>query len=232
MPALFIIGTDTGVGKTLVTGLLARYLSESGMSVITQKWVETGCSKKVSEDIKTHIALMKKNISYIREFASVVSPYVFKTACSPHLASAIEEKKINSGSIKDSFRILIKKFDFVLVETAGGALVPYDQYNLLIDLAKELRIPVLIVAGNKLGAINHTLLTVEALKNRKMKIIGILFNNLGKDKTAILRDNPRVVKSISQENVFGVLRWSKNYDDLYSEFLPIAKKIVKELKNG
>lgn len=232
MPAVFIVGTDTGVGKTMVTGLLARYLSESGLSVVTQKWVETGCSKKISEDIKTHLALMKKNLSYIKGYRSNVSPYVFRAACSPHLASSMEQRQISSGKIKNSFKILSKRFDFVLVETAGGALVPYRSRSLLIDLAKELHIPVLIVAGNKLGAINHTLLTVEAFKKRKMKIIGIIFNNPEKEKTAILRDNPRVVQSISAERVFGVLPRRKNHNVLYRKFLPIAKKIAKELKNG
>jgi dethiobiotin synthetase len=229
MPAVFIVGTDTGVGKTIVTGLLARYLSESGLSVITQKWVETGCSKKISEDIKTHLALMKKNISYIKGQTSNVSPYVFRAACSPHLASSMEQRKISPGKIRNSFKILSKRFNFVLVETAGGALVPYRSSSLLIDLAKGLHIPVLIVAGNKLGAINHTLLTVEALKKRKMKIIGIIFNNLKKEESAILRDNPRVVQSISSQKVFGILPRCNDYHGLYHKFLPMAKKIAKEL---
>lgn len=232
MPALFIIGTDTGVGKTIVTGLLARYLLESGLNVVTQKWVETGCKKEISEDIKTHLAIMKKNLSYIEGDRSNVSPYVFKAASSPHLASGMEKRKISAEKIKNSFKILSQKFDFVLVETAGGALVPYTSGSLLIDLAKGLHIPVLVVVGNKLGAINHTLLTIEALKKRKMKIIGIIFNNFKKENALILRDNPHIVELISGQRVFGVLPQRKNYYDLYREFLPIAKKIVKELKSG
>jgi dethiobiotin synthetase len=232
MPAVFIVGTDTGVGKTVVTGLLARYLSENGSSLITQKWVETGCSQKISGDVRVHLKLMGKKISYIKGNLKHVSPYVFKPAYSPHLASGIEGRKIDPKKIKNSFRILSRRFDFVLVETAGGALVPYRSSNLLIDLARNLHIPVLVVAGNKLGAINHALLTIEALKKRKMKIIGIIFNNLKKCEAAILRDNPRAVGLISGQKVFGVLPRRDDFRGLYREFKPMAKKIAGELKNG
>ena len=159
MKAIFITGTDTGVGKTTVSGLLGRFISDRGYLPVAHKWIQTG-----KENFPT---------DYLQwEFV-----YKFKFPSSPHLAASLEKKAISVNKIKNSFRSLKKKFDFVIVEGIGGALVPFNRRNLVIDIAKKLNLPVLIVANNKLGAINHTLLTIEAIKMRKMKVIGIIFNN-------------------------------------------------------
>jgi dethiobiotin synthetase len=232
LKAIFVTGTDTGVGKTLITGYLARYLSDKGYSVITQKWIQTGCKRGIPEDIKTHIKLIGRGIGKVKEFLPHVAPYAFKPACSPHLAAKIENKKINAEKIKKSFRFLSKKFDFVIVEGVGGALVPFNERKLVIDIAKELDLPVLVVAGNKLGAINHTLLTIEALNSRKIKIIGAVFNNIGKGEKYILKDNPDIVKRLSGQKVLGILPYGKADGKLYQKFIPIGQEIVKSWIRG
>jgi len=194
MRGIFIAGTDTGVGKTIVTGLLARYLSTEGYSVITQKWVETG-TRGLSKDIDMHLKLMGKRKKNVEDLLPHMSPYVFRFASSPHLAAQLEGKRIDAGRIKKSFEFLKKRHDFVIVEGIGGALVPYNRRRLVIDIAKELKLSVIIVAENKLGAINHTLLTIEAIKKRNMKLIGIIFNNWRrKTDKRILSDNIRIIK--------------------------------------
>ena len=207
MRGVFITGTDTGAGKTVVTGLLARFLSDMGYSVITQKWIETG-SRGFPQDIAAHLRFMRRRREDIKDCLSLISPYNFRFASSPHLAARLERKKISAGKIKRSFRVLQDKFDFVIVEGIGGALVPYKRKRLVIDIAKELKLPVLIVVDNRLGAINHTLLTVEALKKRGIKIIGIVFNNRDKrtDKV-IAKDNIRTIKRLTGEKILGVLPW-------------------------
>lgn len=201
MKAIFVTGTDTGVGKTVVTGLLARSLLDEGLNVITQKWIQTG-SKGFPEDIDTHLKLMGKKKSDIKKYLSFVCPYNFRFASSPHLAARLEKRRINKEKIKKSFKFLQKTHDFVIVEGIGGALVPYNRKRLVIDIAKELNLPVLIVAENRLGAINHVLLTVEAVKNRGMDIIGIIFNARHKrtDKK-ILQDNIRIIKRLISRNI-------------------------------
>src|SRR5208337_2154830 len=101
-------------------------------------------------------------------------------------------------------------FDIVVVEGTGGLMVPVNRKRLLIDWVREFRLPVLLVAGNRLGAINHTLLSLEALKSRKMQVLGVVFNTTeqGTDKR-ILADNPAAVKALSGERVFGTLEYSK-----------------------
>ena len=226
MRGIFITGTDTGSGKTVVTGLLGRYLSDKGHRVITQKWIATG-TKNLSSDIGSHLKLMKRRRKDIKQYLPYVSPYTFKFASSPHLAANLEKAIIKPARIKKSFRLLSKEFDCVIAEGAGGALVPFNKKELLIDIAKQLGLPVLIVAGNKLGAINHTLLTIEAVRRRDMKIVGIIFNNLGKrDDKVILRDNPRIVKALTGETILGPLPYLKDKEKLYKAFIPIGKKIT------
>ena len=170
MRIIFVAGTDTGVGKTVVTRLLARQHSGMGYKVATQKWVETGVTKS----------------------RAVCS---FKLTASPHLAARREGKTVNIKRIKRSLKKLSTNFDFVIVEGTGGLLVPLDEKKLFIDIVKELKLPVLLVSANRLGTINHTLLSLEALRARKMKVLGVIFNNISrKENRLILGDNPKIVK--------------------------------------
>ena len=228
--AVFITGTDTGVGKTVVTGLLARFFLKKGSSIITQKWIGTG-SRGFSADIQTHLKLMNKPKAYIKDHLEYVCPYTFKAACSPHLAAESEGKKISSNKIKKDFKLLNKVFNFVLVEGVGGVLVPFDKSHTVIDIVKDLHLPVLIVVGNKLGAINHTLLTVEALKKRKIDVLGMVFNNFPKQDQKILADNQRIIKSITKYEVFGALNRRTDHNKLHEDFIPIGEKIWQRIRS-
>lgn len=225
---IFVTGTDTGVGKTFITGLLAKFLEDRGHKVITQKWVETG-AKDFSKDISCHLRLMGKKKQEIKDYLSQMAPYIFRFPSSPHLASALERKSINSDKIKNSFKFLQKKFKFVVVEGAGGALVPLNKKELIIDIVKELRLPTVVVVGNKLGAINHALLTIEALKARKIKIVGLVFNGQkNKGNKVILEDNLQIIKALSGEKILGSLPYTKDKSLLYKKFYSIGSKILSE----
>lgn len=227
MRGIFVTGTDTGVGKTIVTGLLARYLEGRGYSVITQKWVQTGCKDFTSSDVGRHLKIMGRGKKDIKDYLGHVLPYMFKLAASPHLACSKENKRIDVDKIIKNYWVLSKEFDFVISEGIGGVLVPLNKGKLLIDIIKKLDIGVLIVAQNKLGAINHTLLTIEALRKRRIKILGIVFNNPKLEDKIVLKDNPLIIKALSHEKVFGVLSRDSRLDKLYQEFIPIGKRICK-----
>lgn len=231
MKGIYITGTDTGVGKSVVSGLLARYLCGKGYRVITQKWIQTA-SGGFPVDIAAHLKLMGKNRKDIKNYLRYICPYVFKFASSPHLAAALEKRKIRKNKIKNAYKFLSDRFDFVIVEGIGGALVPYDGKKLVLNIAKELRLPAIIVVGNRLGAINHTLLTIEALKKRDMDIIGLLFNNLEMAEAKILKDNIRAIKSLTGEEILGNLPRAYDRNRLYGSFKPIGKKILNKVKNG
>jgi dethiobiotin synthetase len=229
MKALFVTGTDTGVGKTVITGCLAKYLSEKGYNVITQKWIQTGSNSNSPSDIELHLKIMNRNIDDMKEYLSYALPYVFKSACSAHLASKIENKRININKIKKSFKILSNRFDFIIIEGLGGVLVPYNKRRLVIDIVKDLDLPVLVVVENKLGAINHTLLTIEVLNIRKIKIFGLVFNNRKCENKPILEDNPRIIKALTKQKIFGALPREIRHRKLYERFIPIGDRIFRQL---
>lgn len=211
MKAVFVCGTDTGIGKTVVTGLIAKALQKNGKKVITQKWVQTG-SKGFPLDIAAHLRIMDKPRSYVKGIMHLVNPYCFEFPASPHLAAKVESRmsKVESGRIKKAFKELTRRFDHVIVEGVGGALVPLNEKLLQLDLVKELKLPVILVVGNKLGAINHSLLTIEAIKKRKLKLAGIVFNDHRvKDKT-IGKDNVRTISKAAGKNNTVVLPSLKN----------------------
>ncbi len=230
MKKLLVAGTDTGVGKTVVTGCLANFLLKKGASVITQKWVETGSSEGSSQDIDSHLKMMGKDRKDFSRYRSLMAPYVFSFPASPHLASRLEAKSISCKKIKKAFLELSRSFDFVIAEAAGGVLVPLDSRHLLIDIAKDLSLPVLLVAENRLGSINHTLLSVEALRSRGMEILGIVFNNIKNCDKKILEDNVRIIRRLSGVSILGVLRKASSQKRLCAEFVPIAKNITSKMR--
>ncbi|MDP2912438.1 MAG: dethiobiotin synthase [Candidatus Omnitrophota bacterium] len=231
MNVIFIAGTDTGVGKTIVTGLLGRYLVSRGRRVVTQKWVQTGAGAAPGQDMAVHLKLMGKSAEDFGDSLPLMNPYFFRFAASPHLAARLENKPIDAAKIKRSVKKLSRRFDLCLIEGTGGLLVPFDDGRLLIDIVKELKIPVLVVAKNSLGAINHTLLSIEALKNRGIEILGIVFNNISKcEDKVILRDNKKIIGRLSKQTIIGELPWAKNFGLLYAKFKPLGARIISRLR--
>jgi dethiobiotin synthetase len=221
---IFITGTDTDVGKTLVTGLLAQYLLGQTWSVMTQKWVQSGCSG-FPEDIDTHLRWMGRTREGIANYKDAVCPYVFALPASPHLAAEAEGRSIDLAVIKQAYERLAARFDCVLVEGTGGALVPYSRQALLLDLTDDLDLPVLIVAKNQLGAINHTLLTVEAIQGRGLTTAGIVFNGPEHEPDLISQDNPKIIQALTDVPVLGSLPWTLDEATLIRAFEPIGRAI-------
>jgi dethiobiotin synthetase len=227
---IFIAGTDTGVGKTLVTGLLARFLSESGVATITQKWIQTGTSV-FSDDVSSHLALMGRDVKDIEKYSADVMPYSFKFPSSPHLASEIEKAVIDPKKIKEAFFRLSEDFDITLAEGSGGLMVPVNENVLMVDIVRQLAIPVILVVENRLGAINQAILSTDVLKSRGVDIIGIIFNRLSRNgDDVILEDNIGIVEKISGLKVFGELPFSEDKNVLYKAFLPIGEKILNSYR--
>jgi dethiobiotin synthetase len=206
MKGVFVTGTGTGVGKTVVCGLLAGFLRAQGMRVTTQKWVETGGSDGAS-DIDVHRRLMGGPRPGPEPPPEDRCPYRFSFLASPHLAAAREGRRVDPSVIASAYRRLAETHDVVLVEGAGGFLVPLSEELLTGDLVARIGLPVLVVAGNRLGCVNDVLLTVEAVRRRGVPVSGIVFNRLpgeGDGTSAeVQADNPRVVAEIAKAPVLG-----------------------------
>lgn len=230
MKALFVAGTDTGVGKTVVAGCLARFFAGKGIRVITQKWVQTGAEKNLPQDVDFHLKMIGRCWDDLKDRRDIMAPYVFRFPASPHLASRLERKTICVNKIKKSFTALTSCFDMVIVEGAGGVLVPIDSKHFIIDIAKDLELAVLLVAENRLGAINQTLLSIEALKSRGMDVLGVVFNDLKKCDPRILSDNPRIIKKLSGVKIFGAMPRRRAGEEIYKSFVPIAERIYRCLR--
>lgn len=229
MKDIFVTGTDTGIGKTVVTGLFAGFLAEKGVKVVTQKWIQTGCFE-VSEDIEEHLRLMGAKDGEFERFMSDMSPYIFDFAASPHLAAGLENKMIEPELIMESYRRLCENFEVVLAEGAGGFLVPYDDEKYMSDVAGELGLEVLIVAKNKLGVINHTMLTVEAIRARGLDIAGIVFNEESGSDETIAADNLKIIDKLTGGLVVGELVESSDVKELKKSFEPLGEKLLEKMR--
>ncbi|MEK7679249.1 MAG: dethiobiotin synthase, partial [Deltaproteobacteria bacterium] len=173
--AYFITGTDTGVGKTFVTALIASALKSMGLNVGVMKPVETGCKRKNNRLVPKD-AFMLKQAACSPAPLSLICPYAFNAPLSPHIASRLEGKRIDLRTIKKSFDKIQKQSDIVLVEGAGGIMTALTQKKTMADLAAYLGLPLIIVAPDRLGVINHTLLSIEAVRIRGLRIEGIVLN--------------------------------------------------------
>lgn len=171
----FVSGIDTDAGKSYATGWLARELNNQGRRTITQKFIQTGNAPGYSEDIELHRRLM--DIPYTEEdLAGLTKPEIFSYPCSPHLAARIDGRPIDFGKIERATEELARRYDTVLLEGAGGLMVPLTEELLTIDYVAQKGYPLIFVTSGKLGSINHTLLSLEAIKHRGMKLDTVMYN--------------------------------------------------------
>ena len=187
--AYFVSGIDTGIGKTAVTGLMARWLASQRRDVITVKMVQTG-NDGFSEDLDMHRAIMGAG-KFREDLEGLTAPQIFKFPSSPLLAASLEGKTVDADEIARSVRLCAARHEVVLVESAGGLDVPLTDSLLSADLAASERWPLVLVTCGRLGAINHTLLSLEAAKARGMKVAGIVHNWCEGADPAIDRDAAR-----------------------------------------
>lgn len=170
----WISGIDTGIGKTIATGLLAKSLIARGVDVITVKMVQTGNIGR-SEDIELHREICASG-KLPEDVEGLTAPQIFAYPSSPLLASALEGKSVDLKKIVAAVAKCAKKHEVVLVESAGGLDVPLTEEVLSADLATEAGWPLILVTCGRLGAINHAILSLEAAKLRNMKVAGVIHN--------------------------------------------------------
>lgn len=182
----FITGIDTNIGKSYATGWLARELNRKGIKTITQKMIQTG-NVGHSEDIDLHREIM--GIPFTEEDKERITfPIVFSYPASPHLAAEIDHKSILIEKITASSRILAGRYDVVLLEGAGGLMVPITRDYLTVDYIAEQKLPTILVTSGRLGSINHTLLSIEALEKRGIALYGVIYNSFPKSDEIIDND--------------------------------------------
>lgn len=170
----FVSGIDTEIGKTYATGFLAKLWTEQGKKVITQKLIQTG-NADISEDIQKHREIMGQGW-FQEDHDKLTMPEIFSYPASPHLATRLDNREIDFQKIENATQTLAERFEIVLLEGAGGLMVPLTTSLLTIDYVAQHQFPVILVTSGRLGSINHTLLSLEALKSRGLKLKALVYN--------------------------------------------------------
>jgi len=180
---LFITGTDTGVGKTLVTAALLHALKSLGVGATAMKPVAAGAELRQGEWVNEDVALLRE-IDGTGIPVELMNPYLFREAIAPHIAAEHKGVRIELPRIVEAFEALAARGECVLVEGAGGFLVPLGPGRDMADLAVRLDLPLLLVVGMRLGCLNHALLTAEAIERRGLVLAGWVANRIDPDMGA------------------------------------------------
>jgi dethiobiotin synthetase len=183
----FITGTDTGVGKTYITKLLVESLRAEGKYAVGFKPISCG-----DRDDAAILAAVSGNLPL-----DEVNPLHFSSGVAPHVAALLENKTIHPAEIIASYQSISEKYDPVIVEGAGGWEVPITENYFVSDLAKDLNLPVILVAANRLGAINHILLTLAAIEAKGLKCAGIILNQLEDEMDTPMITNKGIIESLT-----------------------------------
>ena len=204
----FITGTDTDVGKTWATVALMRFFKNHGSSVVGMKPVAAGC-EWVEGTLKNEDALLlQENASVLLTYKEI-NPYAFKRPVSPHLAA--ENTAVDITVLLQAFQQIKNKADIVMVEGAGGWFAPIsDEYD-IVDLAKAMQLPVIMVVAIRLGCINHARLTHQAIKSAGINCAGWLAMCVDKDMM-MQTENIETIKSKLSSPLLGILPYSPDAD--------------------
>ena len=184
----FITGTDTGVGKTYITKLLVESLRAEGKYAVGFKPISCG-----DREDAVILAAASGNLSL-----DEVNPLHFSSAVAPHVAALLENKTIDPAQILASYQAISEIYDPVIVEGAGGWEVPITESYFVSDIAKDLNLPVILVAANRLGALNHILLTLAAIQAKGLKCAGIILNQLEDEMDTPMITNKGIIESLTQ----------------------------------
>ncbi len=206
MIAYFVTGTDTGVGKTLVSCALLHAYRERGKTVVGMKPVAAGCENGKWIDVELLAAA-----SNVATRLEQRNPYAFLPPVAPHIAAALAGVEIEIGIIHRACRELREKADVVVVEGAGGFLVPLNERQDSADMARTLGLPVILVAGMRLGCINHTLLTAMAVHAIGLPLAGWIANRIDPGMSAF-DENLRALERRLDSPLLGVLPFDPAVD--------------------
>ena len=202
----FVVGTDTNVGKTYVSSALLRHFATSGLKAIGMKPIASGCELDAQGEFLNEDVLALVQASNTVASMDLINPYRFIPAIAPHIAAKQVDVEISIDVIHSAYQQLKALADAVIVEGAGGFLVPVNQTQTLADLAFALDIPIILVIGMRLGCINHALLTVEAIRAKGLHLNGWIANQVDPGM-AMFDENLESLQQRITAPCLSVVRW-------------------------
>ena len=220
----FITAIDTDAGKSIATGLLAKYLQERGVRVITQKMAQTGCAG-ASEDIETHRKIMGTG-PLPEDGSGLTCPYIFPFPASPQFSAGLAGRRIDLEKIREATLRLESEYECVLTEGVGGLMVPLADDRTVLDYMTRYPQPAILVSNGRLGSVNHTLLSLEVLHNHNIELAGIIYNHFIETDPAITADTfatlGRYLKRYyPKASIVKIPRWQPG--DPMPDFAPIFR---------
>ncbi len=223
---VFISGTDTGVGKTLVVCGLAALLKKRGYKVGVMKPAETGCKEKNGK-LFPDDAFHLQQASGCDDPLERICPYRLWLPLAPSVAAAKERVKIDISLIVNLYDEISSAHDITLVEGAGGLLVPLLPRYTYADLARAMELPLLVVAANRLGAINHLLLTLEHASCRGLNVLGYALNQVTSDSSLAAETNPAALPSLTTVPCLGEIPYIEGLEAKRSSLADLFEERLK-----
>lgn len=206
MRSLFVTGTDTGAGKTFVTAGIVRELRRSGIGAVPAKPVQTGCVNGYMEDLE--YSLEASGIVPGPKEKRELCPLVYPHPCSPHLAAELAGEGIDTVALSEKMKRLDGRYPCVVAEGSGGVMVPLEKGRTMLDLMSMLGWPVVLVVSDRLGAINHTLLSIAALRSAGLELPGVVMNHLSPRSGCISLGNRTAIEEYGNIRILGEVPFS------------------------
>ena len=204
MKVIFVTGTDTGIGKTVISSAISAFFSlRKQMNVGVMKPFECGLSK-TDKDLLPWDAICLREASGSNDDLNIISPYTLEAPVAPEVAAMLEHVSIDMNMVDKIYHSLAKSHDLLVIEGAGGVLVPIKENFFFADLIQKWNAPTLIVSRLGLGTINHTLLTNHLLKERGIKVIGVILNNTDGLGDLPAQTNPDILRKYLDVPVLGI----------------------------
>jgi dethiobiotin synthetase len=209
----FITGTDTGIGKTIIAGAIIRALEMLGINTCGMKPVESGCGRE-GDVLIPYDGMYLKQVARMDEPITQITPLRFESPLAPLAAAGIDKISIDTSEIKKAFKKLTKKYEAIIVEGVGGLLVPITKDYSVIELAKEFKLPLIVVVRPGLGTLNHTMLTVKYALSEGLKVAGVIINySLPPEHSLAEETNPEILKQVCPVPVIGIFPHMKSTDE-------------------
>ncbi|MDD2582389.1 MAG: dethiobiotin synthase [Desulfuromonadaceae bacterium] len=209
---IFVTGTDTGVGKTIVAATLARLLRMNGVRVGVMKPVTSGCREENGKLLSDDALLLCQAAGI--PYSEDVVPYRLRDPLAPAEAAKTEGVRIDFSHIKEVYQRLAASYDYVIVEGAGGLMVPLSGGLLIADLAREIGLPLLVVARPGLGTINHTVLTCFAAQQMGLDVAGVIVNGMPDNPGPAEKSAPHHIGSLCGAPVLGIWPQRNEADEM------------------
>jgi len=229
---IFVTGTDTEVGKTVVAAGLAGAIKKRGVNVAVMKPIATGTAMTMDGPVSDDVRFLLKSIECDLDL-DLVNPITTGLPLAPLVASRLDKFEIELDKVRDAYLKLSQMHDFVVVEGIGGILVPIKEDYFVIDMIEDLGLPIIVVARPGLGSINHTLLTLREATRRGIDVRGFLVNELDPHGEGIAeKTNPEVIKEISRIPLLGVLPFDPEVNVSRLELGDIIELTLKHIDIG